>query len=291
MNSVSNAGIDVAVYANGRPMRIYSHEGKFFLESRVGTEYSIEIKNNTWQRVEAVVSVDGLSVISGEDASLNDTGYVINSFDSIKIKGFRKDMAEVGAFKFSQKYASYASASKGKPQNVGVISFAVWTEKEKPLSQILYRHPVIGWPQEKGGSAVDPDFWNTGTITCGGTSTSAGLSGRIGASGSAGVTASANYCSSVNTSVNTSSTLRSMTTELPVSDFAEPSHGTTWGSKLTDHVTTTTFERGYLLVQNSIFYNSKQQLESMGIKMVSEKMVRVPNGFPATFATPPAGWP
>ena len=45
MNNVYNNGIDLSVTVNGRPTRIYTHEGRYFIESREGTEYVIEIRS------------------------------------------------------------------------------------------------------------------------------------------------------------------------------------------------------------------------------------------------------
>ena len=128
MNNVYNNGIDLSVTVNGRPTRIYTHEGRYFIESREGTEHVIEITNRNYYRVEAVVAVDGLSVMNGEPASTEDFGYVIPAYGSVKVKGYRKNLEEVGAFKFSKREQSYA-ADKGDSSNVGVIAIAVWKEK------------------------------------------------------------------------------------------------------------------------------------------------------------------
>jgi hypothetical protein len=41
---------------------------------------------------------------------------------------------------------------------------------------------------------------------------------------------------------------------------------------------------------SEIFYNSKENLEAMGIKLVQEKQVNYPTGFPGSFAKPPTEW-
>jgi hypothetical protein len=289
MNNVYNNGIDLSVTVNGRPTRIYTHEGRYFIESREGTEYVIEIANRNWYRVEAVVAVDGLSVMNGETASVEDSGYVIPAYGSLKVKGYRKNMEEVGAFKFTKKEASYA-ADKGDSSNVGIIAIAIWSE-EVVLPSYCSNTITIGT-----GTPWTTYTTGTGTWSYGGTYTAGpvsdgliGCPGTSGPQGSAGTASSsvfytASNCSSGSAVGNSSSgVLRSM-------NSASFDHGTTWGQNVADKVGTTTFTRGKILTQTEIFYNSKENLESMGIKLVQEKLIALPQGFPRSFATPPKNW-
>lgn len=289
MNSIHNNGIDVSVTVNGRPVRTYLHEGRYFIESREGTEYVIEVKNSNWYRVEAVVAVDGLSVMNGKKASVEDCGYVIPAYGSIKVKGYRKDLEEVGAFKFTKKENSYASADKGDGSNVGVIAVAVW--KEKIYTKSVW-HPgttTTIWTSTPswmcgtgtytcgsgGSSKIEPISYTSGSLSSNVVS-SMSVTGVSGPSGPDGTEGPIGY----------NSILRSVSLD-PQPSFG---HGTTWGQKIQDKVTTTTFERDGIILQSEIFYNSKENLEAMGIKLVQEKQVNFPTGFPASFATPPTGW-
>lgn len=288
MNTINTHGIDVSVTINGRPVKVYSHEGRFFIESRDGTEYAIEIKNTNWYRVEAVVAVDGLSVITGKAASKDDSGYIISGNDKLVIKGFRKDLNEVGAFKFTKKEKSYA-AGKGQADNVGVIAVAIYKEKYNP--------PVWGntvtstlW---KTATSAKPDWYYEGpTSTYGGTShtfsNTEGVKGSVGPSGTEGV---------IGSNILRSADVKARRINLDAEFMACASaqsvnfdHGTTWGQKITDKVITTTFDRDSLVLTTELFYNSKENLEAMGIKLLQEKQVSFPKGFPVDFAEPPPGW-
>lgn len=263
MNTINNHGIELSVTVNGRPTRTYLHEGKYFIESRDGTEYAIEVKNNNWHKVEAVVAVDGLSVITGLPASKNNSGYIIAGHDRLVIKGFRKDLNEVGAFKFTKKEKSYA-ATKGQADNVGVIAVAVYKEKT---------WGVLNSITTSINSNINWEDFEVSTRTPGSPAFTWGSYTSDGAVGSSKITA--------------------QTTE-PVALYnSQPvgfDHGTTWGQKLTDKVVTTTFERAYLLFSTELYYNSRENLEAMGIKLIQEKQITLPRGFPEDFATPPAGW-
>lgn len=271
MNILTNHGIDLSVTVNGRPTRTYLHEGKYFIESREGTEYAIEIKNNNWYRVEVVGAVDGLSVITGKPASATDSGYIVNARDKIVIKGFRKDKTEVGAFKFTKKEASYA-ASKGEAaaSNVGVIAIAVYAEKPQ----------YTLWCNTGGSSA---NWVSTPLRNC--------WRGSI-------TTADTLGYNSINTTSSTAAAINGAAmnallsnTSVTTTNAVSFDHGTTWGAKIEDRVVTTTFDRGAGgPAITEIFYNSKENLEAIGIKMVQEKQVTLPRGFPSDFAEPPAGW-
>ena len=55
----------VEVLVNGKTVRQYQHGAATYIEARAGTEYSIKIKNDTYCRKLAVITVDGLNVITG----------------------------------------------------------------------------------------------------------------------------------------------------------------------------------------------------------------------------------
>lgn len=273
MNTLNIHGVELSVTVNGRPTRTYLHEGKYFIESRDGTEYAIEIKNNNWYRVEAVVAVDGLSVITGKPASKEDAGYIVSSYDRLVIKGFRKDLNEVGAFKFTKKENSYA-ATKGQADNVGVIAIAIHKEKNyiPTGSTTIYAQPAQPSRWKPTWDYTVPGVYKDST---------AGSPSFFRGASSASDNA-VTYCNTVNM----------VSKEVSMADAQAVNfvHGTTWGQKITDKVVNVSFERDFLLFTTEIFYNSKESLEAMGIKLIQEKQVNLPKGFPVDFAEPPPGW-
>ena len=125
---------EVNILVNGSRCKQYSHNGKLFIEAKKGSEYSIEIKNNTWQRILAVCSVDGLDILNGKKAEENGNGYVINGNGSLKADGFRVSNEKVAKFLFDYKGGSYAASKEdGSDRNVGVIGIRLFTELVKPL--------------------------------------------------------------------------------------------------------------------------------------------------------------
>jgi hypothetical protein len=128
---------DVTLYdrAEQRTLPVYWHEGRAYVVGRPGNEYQITVRNRAGQDLLAVVSVDGVNVVSGETASASQSGYVIDTWRAMDIKGWRKSLARTAAFYFTELPDSYA-ARTGRPDNVGVIGVALFRRKmeEPPMA-------------------------------------------------------------------------------------------------------------------------------------------------------------
>lgn len=119
--------LDVVVH--GKTVRVYHHRGEVFIEGRKGTEYVLRLSNNTTDRVLAVLSVDGLSVMTGEPASIRDGhGYVLQPQSRITVPGWRLNNQEVAAFRFGSMPNAYA-ALRDRARNIGVIGGAIFKER------------------------------------------------------------------------------------------------------------------------------------------------------------------
>ena len=115
----------------GQPLTVWRHDGRLFVAGRPGAGYCLRVKNNTGRRLEAVLSVDGVNIYTGETASAGQDGYVFNPYQSYDQCGWRKSLTEVAAFNFTALPNSYA-ARTGRPGNVGVIGMAVFYERPVP---------------------------------------------------------------------------------------------------------------------------------------------------------------
>lgn len=130
--------LDVAVVsrATGQRAPVYRHQGRLYVAGTPGERYAVYIANRTGARVLAVVSVDGINVITGDTASPDQGGYVLAARQSFEIAGWRKSTSEVAAFYFTQLPDSYA-ARTDRPDNVGVIGVAVFRELRPPRPAVL----------------------------------------------------------------------------------------------------------------------------------------------------------
>src|SRR6185369_5943525 len=92
-NAMAVGGLaDIQVFdrAANRRLPVYWHDGKAYVIGSPGNEYQISVANRTGGDILAVVSVDGVNAVSGETASPDQTGYVLGSWRSYDILGWRK---------------------------------------------------------------------------------------------------------------------------------------------------------------------------------------------------------
>ena len=123
--------VDLGVYdrAEGRRLPAYWHQGRAYVAGKPGNEYRLTLRNRSGEPLLAVVSVDGVNVITGESADPQQSGYVLAPGRSVDILGWRKSLAQTAAFYFTDLADSYA-ARTGRPDNVGVIGVAVFRKKQ-----------------------------------------------------------------------------------------------------------------------------------------------------------------
>jgi hypothetical protein len=130
--SVSAAGGVVSVGLRdegGRFLSGFAASGKSFVIGEAGRRYIIVVHNNTDNRLEVVLSVDGLDVLDGKAASFNKRGYLVDPRAEVEIDGFRQSVDTVAAFRFGSVRGSYAAQKTGDARNVGVIGLAVFNER------------------------------------------------------------------------------------------------------------------------------------------------------------------
>ncbi len=122
------ADVTVVDRETGVTLPLYRHAGQYWVAGRPGARYAIAVTNQRGERVMAVISVDGINVVSGETAAWSQTGYVFSGFANYQISGWRKSDQEVAAFEFAASDDSYAGRT-GRPGQVGVIGVALFREK------------------------------------------------------------------------------------------------------------------------------------------------------------------
>ena len=129
----------------GNTLNRIPYSGRDYIEGQPGHRFSVSLQNLTGERVLAVLSVDGVNAISGQTASASQSGYVLEPWSQVEIRGWRKSYSDVAEFYFTDLPDSYA-ARTGRPQNVGVIGVAAFRERRvEPIYQPQYEPaPMIG---------------------------------------------------------------------------------------------------------------------------------------------------
>lgn len=294
---MQNKTYEVDIIVNDKPIRQFPHNGKIFVEAKDNCEYSIRIKNNTWQRILACCSVDGLDILTGKTAVTDsNSGYVINGYTANRFDGFRVSDNKVAKFVFGSKGSSYAASKEdGSEKNVGVIGVRLFNEFVKP-STYIYSNQLY----ERGlGGMVDlsPGIWcdstldqNIGNYCCStpptrGITSSGNMSKKFRSSISSNV--------SIKCDGGQSSTvgLTSMNCTTNADNLRGFDMGTKWGGAKESRVVEVAFEKGLLALHFDIFYASRQSLIEMGVPIGNEKQVSLPSSFAdSKYAQPPKNW-
>jgi hypothetical protein len=150
---------DVSVYdrSEGRWLRVYHHEGRSYIVGKPGHEYQVRVANPLGEELLAVVSVDGVNVITGQTADPSQSGYVIGPRGVLDMNGWRRSLAQTAAFYFTSLPDSYA-ARTGRPDDVGVIGVALFRKKPqpqpKPHAQIAPEAAARSRAQERDDSRL-----------------------------------------------------------------------------------------------------------------------------------------
>ena len=121
------AQVEVHDRAQSRSLPTYRKFGKRWITGEPGHEYDLRIRNCADVRVLAVISVDGVNVITGQSASPSQSGYVLEPGENLTVEGWRKSMERTAAFVFTDPADSYA-ARTGRPNDLGVIGVALFRE-------------------------------------------------------------------------------------------------------------------------------------------------------------------
>jgi hypothetical protein len=143
------ADVDVVERHTGRTLPVHFYRGDYWVEGTPGVPYAIRVRNATGERLLAVMSVDGVNVLSGETAAITQSGYVFDAGRQSDIAGWRKSNAEIAAFEFTASPNSYAERT-GRPADVGEIGVALFRERPAPVYVPQVVPQPAPWPGYNG---------------------------------------------------------------------------------------------------------------------------------------------
>ena len=146
--------VDLSVYdrTEGRRLQVYWHEGRAWIAGKPGNEYQVTLRSRQAQDILAVVSVDGVNVITGETAHPSQSGYVLSPRGGVDVLGWRKSLSQTAAFYFTTLPDSYA-ARTGRPEDVGVIGVALFRRKAQPPQPLSQMGPPAAARAESSADA------------------------------------------------------------------------------------------------------------------------------------------
>lgn len=240
--------------ATGAELPVHWHDGRAYVVGRPGNEYQVVVRNRRGEDVLAVVSVDGLNVMDGKEASPSQSGYVLSPWERLDVRGWRKSLDEIAAFYFTSLGDSYAGRT-GRPQNVGVIGVALFNRKP-----VHYEAPRLA-PQSSPG-------YDAPAAPRAESSSSADLSARR--------------------HVPPAQTITGVATAPPPAPASAPL-GTGHGKRETSRVRWVDFERASNTPVETItiHYDSYRNLVALGVLAPRYAERRAPNPFPNAFTPDP----
>ena len=254
---------EVEVLVNGSTVKEYSHEGKTFIEGKKGSPFSIRLRNNSNARKLFVVSVDGLSVLDGKDATAKGRGYMLLGNSSMTVDGWRKSDDAVAEFYFSGPEDSYRRR-KNKGNNLGAIGVVVYNEKQTWIPVLpIYQdwHEQKPWYKRR-------DWWGETTISSSADGQWISLSSNY-SNENKDPTHAVNCCSSASNG--------------PTQDL-----GTGWGKEKHSEVVSVDFERSdFPDAAFTLYYNTREQLKKEGVEFKERAYVDRPKTFPGDYCEPP----
>lgn len=143
----SSSCVSVAVADEARgELPLLRHRSGLWVEGSEGRSFEVILRNRCPGRVLAVVSMDGLNILTGSEASYDQPGYILAPGTAYRAKGWRKSDREIAKFYFSAPAESYADRV-GKGGNLGVIGVAFFDERRPPPQP-----PMISRSREQDGA-------------------------------------------------------------------------------------------------------------------------------------------
>ncbi len=127
------ARVDVHDRASNSTLPVYQERGSQWIAGEPGHEYELRLRNCADVRVLAVISVDGVNVISGQSAAPSQSGYVLEPGEHLTVEGWRKSLERTAAFVFTDPADAYA-ARMGRPDDLGVIGVALFRERRPSVA-------------------------------------------------------------------------------------------------------------------------------------------------------------
>jgi hypothetical protein len=264
-----SSNFELQIIVNDKPVTEFSHEGNTFIEGRPGSSFKLGFKNNTKNKVMIIPSIDGVSTLDGNSASPDSPGFLVRPYSGVEIKGWTVDSQYGAQFVFHDEHSSYSSQINGHSRRTGVIGMLVYSEQDNTLDYARPEKPI----------------WNPRPC--------------IHREGDLGIVKRSMMDNAIehhDTMIaKTKSNMRritetTMAVVTPKTDFEL---GTGWGDKVDFKINQVSFERGDLLAQMIIYYDSRKNLERRGIKVRPERYERLgklPQAFEGIGCKPPAGW-
>lgn len=125
---------------NNRSLRKYYVDGIETVGAWGDEPFEIRFKNNTWQKVQVKITLDGTDVLTGKpgDTEVSKDMWVVNGYGTLNLKAWPEDNNGGASFIFTSANNSVAVHTHGDLSSRGIIAAAVFTEGHVEPIRINY---------------------------------------------------------------------------------------------------------------------------------------------------------
>jgi len=132
--AVERGPFSLEVLVDGRPLTEHVARGARYVEALESREYSLRLRNHTSQRIAVALAVDGLNTIDAKHTKAREASkWILGPWETVTLDGWQTGNSTARRFFFTTEEKSYG-AWLGKTTNLGLISAAVFREKQRPVA-------------------------------------------------------------------------------------------------------------------------------------------------------------
>ncbi len=187
----------------GKNLRKYHVKGIDTVGAWGDEPFEIVFKNNTYQKIQVKLSVDGTDILTGQpaDTNISKDMWVVNGYAELRLKAWPENNNGGAGFVFTSATNSVALHVHGDMSSRGIIAAAVFTEGH--VEPIRYDH--YHYPYSVGGSIIGSLTSPTWTVFTNSTGVAGGINGSFGVSNSVSQSQNSTYSCSLGGEQNSAS--------------------------------------------------------------------------------------
>lgn len=129
---------------NNKSLRKYYVDGIETVGVWGDEPFEIRFKNNTWQKVQVKITLDGTDILTGKpgDTEVSKDMWVVNGYGTLNLKAWPEDNNGGAGFVFTSANNSVAVHTHGDMSSRGIIAAAVFVEGHVEPIRLTYTPPI-----------------------------------------------------------------------------------------------------------------------------------------------------
>lgn len=168
---------------NNKSLRKYYVDGIETVGAWGDEPFEIRFKNNTWQKVQVKITLDGTDVLTGKpgDTEVSKDMWVVNGYGTLTLKAWPETNNGGAAFVFTGAGNSVAVHTHGDLSSRGIIAAAVFTEGHvEPITYTPAVHHHHHYDNIRRCKGMGGGYYGGGTIIGGGITYTSNTGGFVG---------------------------------------------------------------------------------------------------------------